>query len=289
MGDAWRRRLAGGSAVLFLAVCAAVAAASGASAATSGGQVYVVQGLVDTSVAVQLDGKEIAAEAQPKSVVGPLQVAPGKHVLALRAQGRTMTSASFTASAGGSQDLVAYRTADTAQAPRIVVFRNDLSSVGPGKSRLVLAHAAVAPPVDVRLDGRVLSHDVAQGESLSLLAPAKSYSVDLVTSAGGATVLGPVNLTPQAGTLTRVFVVGDPTKHSIDAVVQALPVPVTGSTRPSRVPTGDGGQAADSFVTDPRGVVPLAALAAGGAWLLLLSGTRPVRRVLAPRTRRHAR
>ena len=223
------RRLLAGSAVLGLGVGGVLAAgpadaaqrteqrteqrtgsgrADGAEPRT--GDVYVVDGLVGTPVAVLLDGREVAASAPAESVVGPLRLAAGPHVVTLRTAGRTVTDARFTVSPGQSIDLVAHRAADSGQGARVVVFRNDLAPVGPGKARLVVAHAAVAPPADVRVGGAVLFHDVASGEALSLLVPARSYSVDVVAAAGSDTLLGPVRLTVRPGTLTRVFAVGDP-------------------------------------------------------------------------------
>jgi hypothetical protein len=101
---------------------------------------------------------------------------------------------------------------------------------------------------------------------------------------GGATILAPVQLPVKAGTLTRVFAVGDPSNGTADAVVQVLPVHVSGAGRPSSVPTGDGGQAADAFVGDHPARLP-ALLAVGVAALLLLRTRR--RAVL--RLRRHVR
>jgi len=266
----------GGLAVLLLAGAGTIAGSTSAGASTPAGatvptgQVYVVHAILGTPVDVDVDGRRFADAARPKSVLGPLTLTAGRHVVVLRSGTRTVTTASFLVPAGRSIDLVAARAADTAQSPRVVVFRNDLDPVGRGKTRLVVAHAAVAPPADVRLDGSVLFRDVASGESLTLLVPAKSYTVDAVPVAGGGTVLDPVELSLKAGTLTRVFAVGDPSTGTADAVVQVLKVDVVGSGVPRRVPTGDGGQAADEVV-GAGAVPPWIALAAA---LLLLAVAR---------------
>jgi hypothetical protein len=272
---------------LLLATAAVVAGTSGAGATATPaargatGQVFVVHGIVGTPVAVELDGRRLADAVQPKTVLGPLQLAAGRHVLVLRTGSRTVTSAEFTVTAGRSIDVVAHRAADAAQAARVVVFRNDLSPVGRGKSRLVVAHTAVASPVDVRVDGSVLFRDVASGESLSLLVPARTYSVGVVPVAGSGSgpgaLLGPVRLTVKPGTLTRVFAVGDPTNGTADAVVQVLPVPVVGSGVPSRVSTGDGGQAADEFIGPAAGVTAWLALAGVLGLLVVAARTAPAR------------
>ncbi|MGZ4627006.1 MAG: DUF4397 domain-containing protein [Kineosporiaceae bacterium] len=271
------RRLLAGSAVLGLGVGGVLAAGPADAAQRTEqrtGDVYVVDGLVGTPVAVLLDGREVAASAPAESVVGPIRLAAGPHIVTLRTAGRTVTDARFTVTPGQSIDLVAHRAADSGQRARVVVFRNDLAPVGPGKARLVVAHAAVAPPADVRVGGAVLFHDVASGEALSLLVPARSYSVEVVAAAGSDTLLGPVRLTVRPGTLTRVFAVGDPSNGTADAVVQVLPVPVVGAGRPRSVPTGDGGQAAESYVGDGPGVTPLALLAPVLLLLLLVRARR---------------
>jgi Domain of unknown function (DUF4397) len=289
----WRGRrrahLLAGTSVVVLGVGSTLVAAGGTAAAAATGQVYVVQGIVGTSVSVLLDGRELVASAQPKSVVGPLQVPAGQHVLVLRAGSRTVTGARFTVAAGQSIDLVAHRAADAGQEARIVVFRNDVSPVGPGKARLVVGHAAVAPPADVRVGGRVLFHDVASGEALSLLVPARTYSVDVVASDGSTTILAPVRLTVRPGTLTRVFAVGDPTDQTADAVVQVLAVSVVGAGRPSSVPTGNGGQAADSLVGDGLDPAPVGIVGAGLALLMAARGRRSARAARLARLPRRRR
>jgi hypothetical protein len=84
---------------------------------------------------------------------------------------------------------------------------------------------------------------------------------------GTGAILDPVQLTLKAGTLTRVFAVGDPSAGTADAVVQVLKVGVVGAGVPRSVPTGDGGQAADEVVGG-SGPAPWMALAGG---LLLLA------------------
>ena len=261
----------------MLSVGGVLTAAGGAAAAGATGQVYVVHGIVGTVVSVLLDGRELVPSVQPASIVGPLTVPAGQHVLVLRAGSRTVTGARFTVVAGQSIDVVAQRAADAGQEARIVVFRNDLNPVGPGKARLVVGHAAVAPPADVRVGGKVLFHDVASGEALSLLVPARVYSVDVVASDGSAPILAPVRLTVRAGTLTRVFAVGDPADRTADAVVQVLPVSVVGAGRPRSVPTGDGGQAADSLVGDEPERAPVGIVAAAIALLMAARARRSAR------------
>ena len=302
MRDTWRRRVRGGLAVLLLGTVttgATTLAAGAADAAARTGQVYVVHGLVGLTVDVDVDGKEVAREARPKTVVGPLDLAAGEHVVTLTDGDETVATAKFDVPAGGSIDVVAHRMSDAERKPTVTVFRNNLAPVGPGKSRVVVSHTAVAPPADIRIDGKPFFRNVAARESLSLVVPAKTYSVDVVPSSGGGQILAPVSLTVRAGTLTRVFAIGDPSEGTADAIVQVLPVRTVGAPPPSSVPSGDGGQAADRVVGVAAGLgsaggaaglgIPVAVLLAGLGLLAFSSTGRGAGRDLHPFRSRHAR
>ncbi len=91
----------------------------------------------------------------------------------------------------------------------------------------------------------MLFENVANGESLTLVVPADTYSVDIVpTGKDGPAVLGPVDLEVKAGGLDRVFAVGDPTKKTMNVAVHTIRTGSSGSDRPKKVDTGTGGQAA---------------------------------------------
>jgi len=241
-------RLTAVAAAALIGLGLAAGVAAGAQAATTG-DVYVVQGIAGPTVDVLVDGRGVATAATPKTVVGPLRLAAGNHVLALRDGTTTLVSARFAVKAGTSLDVVAHRTADASRQPVVTVFPNDVSPVAPNKVRLVVSHVAVAPPADIRVDGDPLFRNVANGESLSLIVPAQQSKIDVVpTATTGPAILAPVSLPLMEGTLTRVFAIGDSTAGTADAVVQVITVGVEGAARPLRVQTGDGGQAADSFV-----------------------------------------
>jgi hypothetical protein len=255
-------------AVLLAAISGMIALPGSAGAASSTADVYVINGIAGSAADIVMDGNVVAPGAAAKAVVGPLRLAPGSHVVTLREGTKTLVSARFTVKAGTSTDVVAHRTADSAREPVVTVFGNDLTGIAPGKTRVVVSHVAVAPPADIRVDGTPLFRNVANGESLTLELPAKTCTFDIVpTATSGPNILAPVQLELKAGTLTRLFAIGDATAGSTDAVVQVLPLGVVGSERPRQVRTGDGGQAADSFVGGGHG--PLWVL---GASVLCFAG-----------------
>jgi len=209
------------------------------------GEVYVVHGVMGTRADIQVDGRTVAAAAGSRRIVGPLELPPGEHVLTLRNGTETVTAARFTVPAGDSIDVVAHRRSDSTRAPAVTVFANDRSPVGDGKARFVVSHLAVAPPSDIRVNGKPVFRNVVNGESLSLVLPARTYTVDVTPTVGtGGPVLAPVRIRLRAGTLTRLFAVGDPAARSVDAVVQELSLPRGDPAVPERISTGDGGQAA---------------------------------------------
>lgn len=289
MTGAWRRRVLGGLSVLLLGTGAALGGATVAGAAARSGDVYVVNGIAGTALDVEIDGQRVRSDLPAGSILGPLSLPRGRHVVSLSdsssGSATPVTEARFTVKTRRSIDVVAHRAADAAGTPRVTVFANDLEPVAPGKSRLVVSHAAVAPPADIRIDGKPFFRNVANGESLSVVVPAKSYRVDVVPSSGGERILGPVRLAAKAGTLTRVFAVGNAMKA--EAVVQVLSVPVVGTDRPRAVPTGDGGQAADLFVGQGPSSGIYALLAVGFGVITLVAARR--RSPAAPARSRHAR
>lgn len=269
----WVTAALAGLGLALLAGGFSVSAASAAPAAAGTG--YVVNAIAGATAQVLLDGSVAQESAAPGSVIGPLALRSGQHVLELRSGSSTVVSARFTVASGESLDVVAHRAADAAMSPVITVFRNDLSPVGPGKTRLVVSHVAVAEPADIRLDGRPYFRNVANAESLSVVVPAGSYSLDVVpTAATGKSILAPVRVTAGPGSLTRVFAYGNPEQDSSDAIVQVLEVPVSGAGTPSSVHTGDGGQAADELVASPLRAWGLAGACVVGFVLAGLAGTR---------------
>lgn len=214
--------------------------------AASSARIYVIQGISGKNLDIKVDGKTVMAGAKPKSIVGPLKLDPGSHEVVV---GDVKSDVSVKA--GESADVVAHPATTAQDAPEITAFTNDTASVGPGKVRLSVAHTAAAPPADIKVNGDVLFSNVANSEALTVVVPAATYKVEVVpTATKGDAILGPVDLTIKAGTLTRVFAIGDVSKGTMDAVVHAVPVSVKGAGKPGSVQTGDGGQAATQFASD---------------------------------------
>jgi hypothetical protein len=239
--------LIGISAVAVVATSAVAAHGSAAAPSVADqGTVYLIQGVDDATMTLSVDGRQVAADAPAKTIVGPLRMSPGRHtVTGTPGGGGAAVNATLEVASGSSTDAVLHRQVDPTKPPAFTTYPNDLSPVTAGSGRLTVAHTAAVGPADIRVKGKVLFSNIANGEELTLVVPAGTYPVDIVpTAATSPVVLGPVDLPVARAALTRVFAIGVAATGSMDAVVQVLPVATRGSgSTVSRVEAGDGGQA----------------------------------------------
>ncbi|HEY3006153.1 MAG TPA: DUF4397 domain-containing protein, partial [Kribbellaceae bacterium] len=142
--------------------------------------VYVVQGLPGRTVDVQIDGRTMATGVVAAKVVGPLTVSSGHHRLTIRSGGSVLLERMLTVKVKGNSDVVVHRPASPQGAPVVTTFDNDLSAVPADKASLTVAHTAAVPPADIKVNGKVLFANVANGESLHVVVPAATYSVQIV-------------------------------------------------------------------------------------------------------------
>ena len=207
-------------------------------------EIYVVQGLPGKTLDVAVDGKSVDQGVATAKVVGPFDVEPGRRTVTFSDGKDVVLERALTVEPSSSSDVVAHLPASASEPPTMTIFKNDLSAVPKGKATLTVAHTAAVPPADIRVNGKVLFENVANGESLTLVVPADTYKVDIVpTGKNGPAVLGPLDLTVKAGGLDRVFAVGDPAKKTMNVAVHVIPTGSKGSGQPAKVNTGTGGQA----------------------------------------------
>lgn len=289
MSGGWGRRLLAVVATVLMACGVTMTVASAAHADTTG-QVFVVHAVQGETVDIYVDGKNVCPEAKPKQIVGPLDLSAGSHELVVKKDGKDLLDTTFTVKAGTSADVVVHRKSDSAGTPTATVFPNNTKTIGRGKARLVVTHVAAAPPADIRVDGKPVFRNVANGESFWVDVPAKTVKVDVVPTAGGDPILAPVSLKLPAGRLVRVFAIGDPAQGTADAIVHTMRLTVVGADRPTSVPTGDGGQAAALFRTaGPLSTGASALVALMGLVLLVTARVGARRAAEAGIGSRHAR
>lgn len=216
------------------------------SYAASDAKVFIVQGLPGQEVDVSVDGKSVATGLKTAAVAGPVSVKAGSRKVTFSADGKVILSRMFSVTAKSNWDVVVHLPAKTSNGePVVTVYRNDLTAVGKNKASLVVAHTAAVPPADIRVDGKVLFTDVANGQSLTLTVPVATYQVAIVpTGKKKPVILGPLSLTVRGGAVNRVYAIGDPEKKTMNIALHIINTGATGSAEPKRVETGTGGQAA---------------------------------------------
>jgi hypothetical protein len=216
----------------------------GPSYAADDAKVYFVQGLPGDSLDIAVDGKSVATDVKTAAVVGPFKVKAGSRKVSFSDNGKVVLDRMFSVKAKSSWDVVVHLPASSSAKPVVTVFKNDLSAVPRGKASLVVAHTASVPAADIRVNGKVLFANIANGESLKLTVPVATYKVAIVpTGEKKPVILGPVSLTVEGGAVNRVYAVGDPEKKTMNVAVHVIATGASGSGKPSQVNTGTGGQA----------------------------------------------
>lgn len=220
-------------------------ASTSAAARADTATLYLVQGLPAATIDVAVDGTVVAQDLQTTDVSGPITVDAGTRTLTFTDNnGAVVASNTVDAAAGSNSDLVLHLRTAAGDPPVVTQFVNDLTGVPADKASVTVAHTAAVPPADIRVGGQVLFANVANGESLHLVVPSGSYSVDIVPAGESAPVVfGPVDLSVQGGSLTRVYAVGDPAATTMNVAVHVIAVPETGSAQPTLIDTGSGGSA----------------------------------------------
>lgn len=215
------------------------------SRAADDAEIYLVQGLPNRTVDVEIDGDSVATGVAATKVAGPFDVSAGSHTVRVSDGGKTIVEKSVKVGADQSTDVVAHLPSPGDSDPVITAYQNDLSAVPADKANLTVAHTAAVPSADVTVNGKVLFADIANGEALSLIVPVGTYTVSIVPHGKDSPVyLGPLKLTVEGGALNRVYAVGDPEKKTMNVAVHVIDVQKSGSRKPKRVDTGTGGQAA---------------------------------------------
>jgi hypothetical protein len=212
-----------------------------ASASVSG-SVTMVQAVPGRTVAIRIDGLPIRRAADVGDVVGPVQLAAGRHRITFVNAGRGRVSAWVRIAAGSSRDVVLHRPTARAGRPVVSSFRTPTGGVAPGRARLVVAPAARIVPADVRVDGRVVFTNIATGESARTQVQPGIHRVTVVpTGLEGPAVLGPVDVAVAPGTVTIVYAVAGPGAGA--AIVHTLALRPGGGVAPGTLDTGTVGLA----------------------------------------------
>lgn len=237
----WSKAVGKGAAALVLVAPLGLSA----TAAPASGQLQIVQAMPGVDVAVHIDGRRVRTGVGVGSVVGPYDLAPGTHEVRFSGSaGTTLMRTSVTVRSGLSSDVVLHRPASPSGRAVVNVYRTPRSAIGPGKARVLIAHTATVAPADVRVDGKTIFTNIANGEYATADVPAGQHRVALLpTGQDTDPILGPIDVTLEPRTVTMVYAVGTPTDGSMRVIAHAAELAADGTVQPATIETGSAGLA----------------------------------------------
>jgi hypothetical protein len=155
-----------------------------------------------------------------------------------------MERSSVRVRTGLSSDVVLHRPAAPTGQNVVNVYTTPRQEIGPGKARVLIAHTATVAPADVRVDGKTVFTNIANGEFATADVPAGSHRVALLAT-GETTnpILGPIDVTLKPRTVTMVYAVGSPENGSMRVIAHVAPLAPDGTVRPATIKTGSAGLA----------------------------------------------
>ena len=227
-------------------------AGPGTRAATEAAQgtITVVQAVPDQTVAVRVDGKQVGAPVGVGGLVGPLRLSAESHEITFRdSSGALDVTSTLEVKAGSTIDVVLHRPAAVGAEPVVNSYGTPTDPIGPGKARVLVAHTATVAPADVRVNGQIVFTNIANGEYATADVPAGTHEVELLPT-GSTTdpILGPIDLTVAAGTVSMVYAVGTPTDGSMNVILHSGTLSADGSVVPDTIRTGTAGLAGTARV-----------------------------------------
>jgi len=233
------------------------------------GTVTIVHGFRGLVADVYLDGTLILESFEPERATDPVQLAAGDHEVEVREAGAEASSAAavagtLTVPAGSNLSAVVHLS--ESGEPTMTVFNNDVRTLPPGSTRLVVRHAAAAGPIDVSLDDTPLASGLNNPREAFREVPAATHRVGVTVDSEA--LLPPQEVPLQEGTAQYLYLIGSQDDGTVAWITQTIGG-LSGA--PAGVPTGNSGLAED---TNDAGMSPVLALVAAAAVLVAGLGVR---------------
>jgi hypothetical protein len=215
--------------------------APAAKSAAAQGKVAIVQAVPKLTLTVTVDGEQVQQDVAEGTIVGPLDLAAGSHDITF-SDGSQDISSTVDVTAGESSDVVVHRPAEVGGTPVVSVYPTPDDPIEPGKARVLLAHTATTAPADVVVDGQTVFTNIANGEFAQADVPAGAHEVSLLPAGvTGEPILGPLDVTLEAGTITAVYAVGNPKDGSMNVIVRTTGGTASEAEPPTEIDTGSAG------------------------------------------------
>ena len=239
--DDMRRLVLLVAAVLMLGMGLGLSAAESEAAAPRPAMVTVIQAVPGADVGVWVDERQVATNAEVGAVLGPFELAPGTHDVVFEGGDLTVES-TLDVAAGDISDVVLHLPAEAGGDPVVHSYRRpdrrDRSGQGPrpaGPHR----HGRSGRRQGRRRDGL---HQHRQRRVRRRRRPAGTIEVALLPSGSTADpILGPLDVTLEARTLSMIYAYGNPRDGSMNVIAHTAELSPDGSVRPARIDTGSAG------------------------------------------------
>jgi Domain of unknown function (DUF4397) len=209
-------------------------------------RLVIIQAVPKQALDVTIDGRTVRRATAVGDVLGPFTVSPGRHRIGFAdASGGVRLTSIVDVAAGSSRDIVVHLPASVGGDPVVNDYATPRRTISPGMARVLIAHTATVAPADVRVDGKVVFRNIANGEYATADLAAGEHSVALLPA--GLThdpILGPLQVDLQEGTVTMVYAVGSPREHSMNVIAHTARVASNGAVVPGSIDTGQASFAA---------------------------------------------
>ncbi|WP_104173277.1 DUF4397 domain-containing protein [Arthrobacter sp. Y81] len=212
-----------------------LAALTFASPAQAGGwhhddapaKLSVLHGVPGLTVDVWVDGDLTLDDFTPGTLAGPLELAAGDYEIAITAADATSADnpvigpVDVELDGGGDYTAVAHLDADGA--PTATLFANDTKAPrNDSKGKLTVRHVAAAPAVDVLAGGTAVIEGLSNPDEATLKLEAGTVSASVAAAGTTAPVIGPADITVEAGKNTIVYAWGSLADGTLAVAVQVV-------------------------------------------------------------------
>ncbi len=187
----------------------------------------VLHGVPGLTVDVWVDGNLTLDDFTPGTLAGPLELAAGDYEIAITASDATSADnpvigpVDVELDDGGDYTAVAHLDADGA--PTATLFTNDTKAPrNDNKGKLTVRHVAAAPAVDVLAGGTAVIEGLSNPDEQTLKLEAGTVSASVAAAGTTAPVIGPADVTVEAGKNTIVYAWGSLADGTLAVAVQVV-------------------------------------------------------------------
>ncbi|WP_324642993.1 DUF4397 domain-containing protein [Pseudarthrobacter sp. LT1] len=187
----------------------------------------VLHGVPGLTVDVWVNGELTLDDFTPGTLAGPLELAAGDYQIAITASDATSAEnpviGPVDVQLDEGRNYTAVAHLDAGGAPTATLFTNDTKAPGNDtKGKLTVRHVAAAPAVDVLAGGTAVIEGLSNPDEATLKLKAGTVSASVAAAGTTDPVIGPADITVEAGKNTIVYAWGSLADGTLDVAVQVV-------------------------------------------------------------------